>query len=705
MEKHHNTLSPRMHRRVGRALLFGPLLAASSTAHAAGVPTLDTVEVTAGADGLIGAADSATEGTISAKQLATRPLLRPGEMLEVVPGVIVTQHSSDGKANQYFLRGFNLDHGTDFLTTVNGMPVNQPTNAHGQGYADLNFLIPELVERVRYKKGPYSAEEGDFAAAGAAHLDYFRNLPRSFAEIGIGEDGWRRALLAGSPPAGGGTLLYGLEYYEYDGPWTVAQNFRRYNLVGRYSQGRADNGYSVTGMVYEATGRASNQVARRAIDSGAISRFGSLDPSDLMDTSRYSLSGQWAKSDASGITRGNAYLIRSQLKLVSDFTYFLDFPDAGDQFAQEERRTTLGFDANHTWFGKWGVREGETIVGLQSRHDNIDPVGLYRSRGGVRADKLDADGNLQPAMVREDHVKQSSVALYAQNRLQWLPWLRSVAGLRADFYRFDVSSSIAANSGKVNDHIVNPKLSLIFGPWAKTEFYLNAGGGFHSNDARGTTIRVDPNDTAIAADPVTPLVRAKGYEAGVRSGFVQGLQSTLSLWRLDLDSELLFVGDAGTTEASRPSRRSGIEFANYWHPADGVIVDADLSWSRARFRDDNPAGNRIPGAIERVASVGVSLDRGEWFGGLRLRHFGRRPLIEDNSVHSGSSTLINLRAGYRINRSLQVSLDVLNLLDRQVSDIEYFYESRLARETAPVSDIHLHPAEPRTLRLSLRASF
>ncbi|MBK7234927.1 MAG: TonB-dependent receptor [Sterolibacteriaceae bacterium] len=694
-----------MHRRVGRALLFGLLLAASSTAQAAGVPTLDTVDVRAGADGLIGAADSATEGTISAKQLATRPLLRPGEMLEVVPGVIVTQHSSDGKANQYFLRGFNLDHGTDFLTTVNGMPVNQPTNAHGQGYADLNFLIPELVERVRYKKGPYSAEEGDFAAAGAAHLDYFRNLPRSFAEIGIGEDGWRRALLAGSPPAGGGTLLYGLEYYEYDGPWTVAQNFRRYNLVGRYSQGRADNGYSVTGMVYEATGRASNQVARRAIDSGAISRFGSLDPSDLMDTSRYSLSGQWAKSDSSGITRGNAYLMRSQLKLVSDFTYFLDFPAAGDQFAQEERRTTFGFDASHTWFGKWGAREGETIVGLQSRHDNIDPVGLYRSRGGVRADKLDADGNLQPAMVREDHVKQSSVGLYAQNSLQWLPWLRSVAGLRADFYRFDVSSSIAANSGKVNDHIVNPKLSLIFGPWAKTEFYLNAGGGFHSNDARGTTIRVDPNDTAIAADPVTPLVRAKGYEAGVRSAIVAGVQSTLSLWRLDLDSELLFIGDAGTTEASRPSRRSGIEFANYWHPVAGVIVDADLSWSRARFRDDNPAGNRIPGAIERVASVGVSLDRGEWFGGLRLRHFGRRPLIEDNSVHSGSSTLINLRAGYRINRSLQVSLDVLNLLDREVSDIEYFYESRLARETGPVSDIHLHPAEPRTLRLSLRASF
>ena len=705
MKKPHNLVWPLPRRHAACASALGFLMAAGSSVHAAGVPTLDTVEVRAGADGLIGAADSATEGTVGAKQLATRPLLRPGEVLEVVPGVIITQHSSDGKANQYFLRGFNLDHGTDFLTTVNGMPVNQPTNAHGQGYADLNFLIPELVERVRYKKGPYSAAEGDFAAAGAAHLDYFRALPRNFAEVGIGEDGWRRALLAGSPQVSGGNLLYGLEYYEYDGPWTVAQNFRRYNLVGRYSRGQADDGFSVTGMVYEASGRATNQVARRATDSGAISRFGSLNPTDLMDASRYSLSGQWARSDVAGATRASAYLIRSQLKLVSDFTYFLDFPAAGDQFAQEERRTTVGFDASHAWFGKWDGREIETTVGLQSRHDNINPVGLYRAQGGMRADKLDVDGNLQPAVVRQDRVKQSSFALYAQNSLQWLPWLRTVAGVRADFYRFDVNSSISANSGRANDHIVNPKLSLVLGPWAKTEFYLNAGGGFHSNDARGTTIQVDPNDPATAAVRVTPLVRAKGYEAGIRSAIVPGLQSTLSLWRLDLDSELLFVGDAGTTEASRPSRRSGIEFANYWHPTNAVTVDADVSLSRARFRDDDPAGSRIPGAIGRVASVGLSVDRGDWFGGLRLRYFGPRPLIEDNSVRSSSSLLVNLRAGYWIGPNLQVSLDVLNLLGRKVSDIEYFYESRLAGENAPVGDVHFHPAEPRSLRVSLRANF
>lgn len=695
-----------MIKTLTRATLSGLLFAsAMPSAKSAGIPTLDTVEVTAGGEGLIGAADSATEGTVSARQLATRPLLRPGEVLEVVPGVIITQHSSDGKANQYFLRGFNLDHGTDFATTVNGMPVNQPTNAHGQGYADLNFLIPELVQSVRYKKGPYSAEEGDFAAAGSAHLDYFRVLPRNFAEVGLGEGGWRRTLLAGSPELGSGHLLYGLEYYEYDGPWNVAQNFRRYNVVTRYSRGAADNGFDITGMIYHARGTATNQVAQRAIDSSLIGRYGSLDASDAMAASRYSLSAQTTRSDTTGLTQANVYVIRSHLRLVSDFTYALDFPLAGDQFEQEEWRTTLGVNFSRSGLGRVGSRSSETTIGLQSRFDRIDPVGLYRTDNAVRGSKLDADGNLQVATVREDRVKQGSIALYAQNSTQWLKKFRSVAGVRADYYRFDVASSIAANSGKANDRIVSPKLSLVLGPWAGTEYYINYGHGFHSNDARGTTITADPNDSATPVARVTPLVRARGAEVGLRSAIVPRVQTTIAFWRLDLDSELLFVGDAGSTEASRPSRRHGIEFANYWTPLRGVIVDADLAWSRARFRDRAPEGERIPGAIERVASVGISYDRERWFGGLRLRYFGPRPLIEDNSVRSHGSTLVNLRAGYRIAGDWQISCDVLNLFNRKVNDIEYYYESRLRGEPAAVPDIHVHPAESRTLRAALRFSY
>jgi len=668
-------------------------------AHAAGVPTLDTVEVKAGVNELIGTADSATEGTVTAKQLETRPLLRPGEVLEVVPGVIITQHSGDGKANQYFLRGFNLDHGTDFATTVNGMPVNMPTHGHGQGYSDLNFLIPELVERVRYRKGPYAAEDGDFAAAGSARIDYFRKLPHNFVDLGFGENGYRRALLAGSPEVDGGALLYGLEWYENDGPWQVAENFGKFNGVLRYSRGTANDGWSVTGMAYRAQWRSTDQVAQRAIDSGLIGRYGSLDTSDGGSTHRYSLSADWARSGSDTATRANVYAIDYRLKLVSDFTYFLDNPVEGDQFEQADRRRVFGASGAHTWFAKAAGLDLENTVGFITRHDRIDPVALYLTS---RGDWL--------TTIREDRVSQTSIGLYAQNATQWTSWLRSTLGWRHDFYRFDVYSDRAVNSGKAHDDIGGPKASLVFGPWAGTEFYLNAGSGFHSNDARGATTRVnpDPRDPGFlgAVDRVTPLVRVKGYEVGVRSAPLPGLQTTLALWRLDIASELLFVGDAGTTEASRPSRRQGVEWSAYYHPLPWLTIDGDVSVSHARFRDADPAGDRIPGAIERVASLGVGVDGvGPWYGGLRLRYFGPRPLIEDDSARSSSSTLVNLRAGYRINSALRVTFDVLNLFDRKVNDIEYLYESQLAGEASSVRDIHLHPAEPRTLRVSLRMNF
>jgi outer membrane receptor protein involved in Fe transport len=679
------------------------------------MPTLDVVEVRAGAEELIGTASAATEGTVTAEQLATRPLLRPAETLEIVPGVIITQHSGDGKANQYFLRGFNLDHGTDFFTTVNGVPVNFPTHAHGQGYSDLNFLIPELVERVRYKKGPYSVEEGDFAAAGAAHIEYFRRLPASFAEVGVGENGYRRGLLAGSPSVGAGNLLYALEWQENDGPWTVPENYGRLNAALRYSQGVWDNGFALTAMAYRGQWTATDQVARRALDSGLLDRYGSLDPSSGGKTQRYSLAGEWARRDAAGFSRANAYLIDYQLNLFSNFTYFLSDPVNGDQFEQADKRTVFGAGGAHTWYGKWAGRETDNTIGIVARRDRIRPVGLYLTSQRQRL-----------TTIREDRVTQSSVGLYVQNQTQWAEKFRAVAGWRHDFYRFDVGADRAENSGKRNDHIGGPKLALIFGPWASTELYANYGRGFHSNDARGATIHVnpDPRDPGFLGpvDSVSPLVRAKGYEVGLRSAPLPGLQTTLALWGLDLDSELLFVGDAGTTEASRPSRRVGVEWANFYRPLGWLTIDADISLSRARFRDDDPAGNRIPGAIERVVSVGMGIDGlGPWFGGIRLRHFGPRPLIEDNSVRSASSTTVNLRAGYRLQGNWQVTLDVLNLFDRKVSDIDYFYASCLRQEVAGagvvpecdagaadrpgVSDIHTHPAEPRTVRVNFRTTF
>jgi outer membrane receptor protein involved in Fe transport len=284
--------------------------------------------------------------------------------------------------------------------------------------------------------------------------------------------------------------------------------------------------------------------------------------------------------------------------------------------------------------------------------------------------------------------------------IPWTSWLRSLAGIRADAYRFRVDSDNPLNSGSANASLVSPKLGLVLGPWSNTEYFANYGYGFHSNDARGATITVDPA-TGAAADRVTPLVRAKGGELGMRTAPFRGAQTSLALWRLDIASELLFVGDAGTTEASRPSSREGIEWASYYKPTNAITADFDVTFAKARFKGEDPAGNFIPGSPNRTMSGGITYAEGRWSAGLRLRYFGPRPLIENNSERSGSSKLVNAKAGYAVTRQAKLGFEVLNLFDRKVDDITYFYESQLRGEAAPVADKHFHPAEPRTFRLSL----
>lgn len=678
------------------------LLLATASVGAHESTELSAVEVRARAENLEGLAAAGSEGVVSSQRLAAVPILRPGEALEMVPGLIVTQHAGDGKANQYFLRGFNLDHGTDFATFVGGVPVNMPTHAHGQGYTDLNFLIPELVDRIAFRKGPYFAEEGDFASAGAAHIDYFRRMDASLAQITLGEKGYARSLLAGSPEVGGGNLLYGLELFHNDGPWAVPENYRKFNGVLRYSQGTRNDGFSLTGMAYRGQWTSTDQIAQRAIDSGLVGRFGTLDPTTGGETSRFSLSGEWAKRWASAQTKANVWWLKSSLDLWSNFQYCLnDYArsgtcDTGDQFKQGERRQAGGFALSHTVFDRWGAFEVENRIGLQGRIDRLYPVGLYATAGRQTV-----------GTVREDRVTQRSLGFWAQNETRWTSWFRSIHGLRADAYDFDIDASLAANSGRASDQMVTPKLALIWGPWQKTELYLNYGHGFHSNDARGTTITVDPADGTTPVQRVKPLVRTRGHEIGLRSEPLPGWRSTVSLWQLDAASELLFVGDAGTTEASRPSRRRGVEWTNLYVLADWLAIDADLAWSHARFRDHNPVvGDHIPGAVTTTANIGLTLDHlGPWFGALRLRYFGPRPLVEDDSVRSRASALTNLRVGYKIDQRTQLALDVYNLFDRQANDIEYWYDSQLRGETAASFDRHVHPTEPRTLRLTLSHRF
>ncbi|WP_224741292.1 TonB-dependent receptor [Bradyrhizobium sp. 2S1] len=638
---------------------------------------------------------AASARQISGDEVNARPVSRVGEVLEAVPGLIVTQHSGEGKANQYFLRGFNLDHGTDLAITVDGMPVNMPTHGHGQGYADINFLIPELIQSMDVRKGPYYADKGDFASAGAVDINYLDRLSKNVVELTAGSFGYQRAMAAGSTKVGDGTLLAAFEANKYNGPWAVPDDIRKLNGVLRYSQGTATDGFSLTAMAYSNGWNSTDQVAQRAIDQGLIGRYGSLNPTDGGTSSRFSLSGNWAQSSTYGQTKANAYVIRSSLQLYNDFTYFLDDPVNGDQFSQTDKRAVYGFDASHAVDISVAGIDTQTRVGVQTRYDDIN-VDLFKT---VQREVL--------STVRNDQVQEGNVGLWADTTARWTDWLRTTVGIREDYFAGHVLSDTPQNSGNAQAAMTSPKAGIVLGPWAKTEFYGNAGFGLHSNDIRGATITVDPNDKVTPLDRVPLLVRSKGAEFGIRTKAVDGLTSSLAVFVLDFDSELLFVGDAGTTEPSRPSRRGGVEWTNQYRLSPWMNLDFDLAYTRARFTDYDPVGNFIPGAPAWVASGGVTFGRETgWFGSLRARYFGPRPLIEDDSVRSLSSFIVNARAGYKFDNGTRLQLDVLNLFNAQTNQIEYYYLSRLPGEPIDgVADRHVHPAEPLAVRLTLAATF
>ena len=632
---------------------------------------------------------------ISGAEVNAVPFSRVGEALEAVPGLIVTQHSGEGKANQYFLRGFNLDHGTDLSIRIDGMPVNMPTHGHGQGYADINFMIPELIQSVNVRKGPYFADVGDFASAGALEIDYITKLPKNIAEMTNGIFGYHRGLAAGSTAVGAGTLLAAIEGVKYNGPWDVPDNVRKINGVMRYSQGTVTDGLTLTAMAYSNAWNSTDQVAQRALDQGVIGRFGSLDPTDGGVSSRFSLSGNFAHSSEYGQSKVSAYIVRSDLQLYNNFTYLLDNPVNGDQFNQLDRRTLGGFDARHAFDWRFGGFETQTRVGMQSRYDDIR-VGLFKT-----------EQRTPLSTVREDRVQEGNVGIWMDTTTRWTDWLRSTVGIREDIFAGRVSSDTPENSGNAQASMASPKAGIVLGPWYKTEFYGNAGYGLHSNDIRGATISVDPIDKVTPQDRVPLLVRSKGAELGIRTKAIEGLTSSLAVFVLDFDSELLFVGDAGTTEASRPSRRVGVEWTNRYKPVSWLTFDLDVAYTRARFTDFDFAGDRIPGAPAWVASGAITFgEETGWFGALKGRYFGPRPLIEDDSVRSLSSLIFNARAGYRFDNGLRVQFDVLNLFNARTNQIEYYYLSRLPGEPiGGVADRHVHPAEPLAVRLTLAGRF
>ncbi len=659
--------------------------------NAAEVPSFDEeLEVTGREEDLVGIAVSASEGSTGRADLARRPIQRPGELVETAPGVIATQHSGGGKANQLFLRGFNLDHGTDFSVWVAGVPVNMPSHGHGQGYADLSFLIPELVERVRYRKGPYYADAGDFSAAGTAEMTLVERLPEGILSVTGGSYDHGRLLWADQGELGRGRLVAAVEGFRENGPWTRRQQYEGLKGVLHYSGEGQRGHYGVTAMAYSADWLSTDQVPLRAVDSGRIGRFDLLDPGPRGMTDRFSLSADWQRSGQRTLDRARAFVLFNRFGLVSNFTYFLDDPVGGDQFEQTDRRWAGGWDLRRTWLGTWAGRRVEVSGGLDGRADSIEN-GLFRTRELRRT-----------VTVRQDRVRQLRAGLWGEASVRWHDKVRGRLGLRGDLFAAEVDSDLAANSGNANDQLLSPKLSLILGPWRATELYVNLGWGYHSNDARGAVIRVDPL-SGESASRVEPLVQARGADVGLRTSLFPGLRSTFTIFALELESELVFVGDGGATEASRPSRRMGVEWTNFYRAGRHWSFDLDLTWTSSTFTDDLPEGNDIPGAIGTTLAAGVSYEgSGGLSGSLRWRSFGDVPLREDGQVEWSSSSVVNARLGFHFERGLELSLDLFNLLDSEDSDIEYFYASRLPGEPAEgIEDIHFHPLERRSARLNL----
>ncbi|MBR0781023.1 TonB-dependent receptor [Bradyrhizobium iriomotense] len=683
------------------------------------------------ASGTKGSPGMASELTVSGETLNARPFARPGEVLEAVPGLIVTQHSGEGKANQYFLRGYNLDHGTDLAIYVDDVPVNMRTHAHGQGYADLNWLIPETIGAMDVRKGPYFADEGDFASVGSVHIGLIDRTEKGLAQVTAGGFGYRRLLGTDSAKAGDGSLLVAGELGTYNGPWDNPDNVRKLNGLVRYTQGTATDGASVTGMAYVNRWNSTDQVPQRAIAAGQRGRFGSEDPTDGGNTNRFALSGRVAQSDDLGAWKANAYVVKSQLDLYNNFTYFLTDPVFGDQFHQHDDRLMAGANISRTLNGSFAGLPMQTIFGLQSRYDAIDLALTNTFQRSFLSN------------VRSDKVGEGSIGLYAENTVRWTDWLRTTVGWRGDYYAANVSSLFNSNnSGHVNVSLGSPKLRMVLGPFSQTEFFLGAGYGMHSNDARGATTTEDPSDPATKLSPSPLLVRTRGAEVGVRSKIVPGLDTSFSVFILDQDSEILFAGDAGDTEARRASRRYGFEWTNHYRPRSWIDVDVDLAMTHARFRGydgdqaavyaslagypeaqiGNAPGNYIPNAPPMVASAGITLgEKTGWFGTLRWRYLAASPLTEDNAFRSSATSVFNGRLGYRADNGWRIQLDVLNLLNTRANQITYAYGSLLKTDTlynlctsgaAPtivcqngVMDYVLHPVEPLTFRLTVAGTF
>jgi len=677
------------------------------------------ITVVASRPDLLGQAATASQGSVTQQEVALRPIYRPGQLFESIPGLVVTIHSGEGKAQQYLIRGYNLDHGTDFANFVDDMPVNRPTNAHGQGYSDVSFLIPQVVAGIDYTKGPYYAGIGDFGSVASAHTRLVDRLPTQVAAT-VGSDGYQEVFGGGTVGLGEGALIGALSLSHFDGPWQPGENFRKLNGVLRWRQGSAKNGLSLTAMAYASEGRLVTDQPERAVEAGLISPYGTLDPTDYSRSQRYSLSGHLDRSLGRGQFALSLYAIRSTMTLWNNFTHYLDDPVNGDQEEQDETRTTLGAAASYTIKAQLLGFEVETVIGGQGRHDAIfvdrkhtwhrDTVlsSCYQGQEDGPALSYGAvNGN-----CTADRVRILTLSPYVQQTVRWTPWLRSVVGLRYDYTHATDTSLMTATGGRGHQGLVQPKGSLIIGPFARTELYFSAGRGFHSNDVRGVFGTVPAQGLQLAGGRTPMLSTTSGMEVGLRSSLLPRLQVQVAAFSQDFGSELTYNADTGQDEAGAPSRRRGIEVSAQYHPAPWLELNTDLAFSRPRYRVADLAayglsGPYIADAPQFIYSAGVLVDgwRG-WSGGLQWRRLGTHALVDGQQYpQDGGYSEWNLNIGHDFRGGWKAQFGVFNLFNSRSAAADYYYTSRLSGEPAEgVAGFQQHPLEPRSARLTLMRS-
>jgi outer membrane receptor protein involved in Fe transport len=638
---------------------------------------------------LLGTADSASQGVVGYDDFSTRPLSRVAELVEVVPGMIATQHSGPGKANQYFLRGINLDHGSDFSTFVDGMPVNFRTHGHAQGYMDLNFIIPEIIERVNFQKGPYFADTGDFSLAGSSAMKTYDVLDDGFSELTFGSQDELRFVTADSFSLADGDMLYAFEHQQTNGHFDLDQDVRKYNGFLKYSGLIAGFQSRITFTGYDSQWTSTNQVPQRAVDNGLISRFGYIDPDLGGESHRYSLSGNFEMDDWDlGIYASSYYM-----SLINNPTYFLNDPINGDEFEQEDERWLIGGSLRHRvdieLFGMSVTR----TVGTDIRYDDVNELNLFNTISTQRV-----------GSIREDEAEEFSIGAFGELQFSLSDQLRATVGVRADYYDFEVGALRQANSGSGNDSLWQPNIGLAYRLNKMIEFYANYGHGFHSNDVRAAVNKVDPI-SGTPTDAQDVLVEGKGSEFGFRYDTLNGFNISFSAFALEMDSELVFVGDAGTTEPSDPTRRRGVELNSFYEISEGLVFDFSAAKTSGHFIGLPSNADSIPDAHEEVLAAGLTFTRRNGLtASIRLRHFSDAALTEDETVRKDGSTLVHAGASYSFD-NWEVGVDILNLLDSEDDDIAYFFESRLKNEALGAEDTHFHPSNPRTIRVLLKYKF